>query len=332
MIQVSLVTKTKLCNMLFGRNLANPIFKWKKNVSPRFIISFFSSSSSGQSTRERILEASLAQVHNYGWSEEAIVHGVISSKLPPSYVGQIENKASDMIHFFMQKSNKNLKHYIQDSAPQLQHMHQSQVIAHVIQKRLEMNIPFIQHNRWHEAMALGAMPYNALQTAQHLEQLVSIIEEALQISDRLKISSPIGLVEKGAIGGIYFATELHLLTDSSPGYVDTWTFLKQRVQDLETTATIATQMDVTKNGVGFSRDQWIAASSVATSMAGALLSVLAPALTTGIHSVASSVIPHIVKHSTPIHATSSVKSSAKDYNVILEDLPPFESNKTEVTK
>jgi ubiquinone biosynthesis protein COQ9 len=174
-------------------------------------------------------------------------------------------------------------------------------------------------------MALGAMPYNALETAQHLEQLITIIEDALKVSDRLNIAAPLRLLEKGALGGVYFTTELHLLTDSSQDYGDTWTFLDARVKDLE----IAAQMGV--NGgipMPMNKDQVIAATSVASSMAGAVLSVLAPALTTGVQSVASSVFPHvsnIVMKNDLMNNNTQSKRSSKDFDVDMDDLPPFKT-------
>lgn len=281
---------------------------------------------SAKTPKETILAASLNHVQTYGWTEEAIAQGVISSGLPPSYIGRVEHKQSDLIHYFMKTSNDNLKKIIQESNELLKGMTHTQVISFVIRKRLEMNIPFIEQKRWHEGMALGAMPYNALETAQHLEQLITIIEDALKVSDRLNIAAPLGLLEKGALGGVYFTTELHLLTDSSQDYGDTWTFLDARVKDLETAAEMGVNGGIP---LPMNKDQIIAATSVATSMAGAVLSVLAPALTTGVQSVASSVFPHVsnivMKNDLMNNHNTQSKRSSKDFEVDMDDLPPFKT-------
>ena len=64
------------------------------------------------SSKETILAASLNHVQTYGWTEEAIVQGVLSSGLPPSYIGRVEHKQSDLIHYFMKTSNENLKNIV----------------------------------------------------------------------------------------------------------------------------------------------------------------------------------------------------------------------------
>lgn len=294
-----------------------------------------------KSPKETILAASLHHVSTHGWTEEAIAQGVISSGLPPSYIGKVEHKQSDLIHYFMKSSNQRLKQIIQESTSTLEQMTHTQVISFVIRKRLEMNIPFIQQKRWHEGMALGAMPYNALETAQHLEQLITIIEDALQVSDRRlhNISyAPLGILEKSALGGVYVTTELHLLTDSSQDYCDTWTFLDHRVKDLETAAQIGIHGVGGVRGVGgnmhlLNQNQVIAATSVATSMAGAVLSVLAPAFTTGVQTLASSVYPHvsnmIKKNDDDTNNNNTLsKRSSKDYEVNMDDLPPFDTTTT----
>lgn len=282
------------------------------------------------SSKETILAASLNHVQTYGWTEEAIVQGVLSSGLPPSYIGRVEHKQSDLIHYFMKTSNENLKNIVKESHALLENMTHTQVISFVIRKRLEMNIPFIQQNRWHEGMALGAMPNNALETAQHLEQLITIIEDALKVSDRLNIAAPLGLLERGALGAVYFTTELHLLTDSSQDYCDTWTFLDRRVKDLETAAQIS--MNTAGVSMPLNQDQVIAATSVATSMAGAVLSVLAPALTTGVQTVASSVFPQVsnIIMNNNLIKDKQTKSSSKDFEVNMDDLPPFKTVTSDV--
>ena len=45
-----------------------------------------------------------------------------------------------------------------------------------------------------------------------------------------------------SVGAIYGAAELHLLTDSSPGLNDTWTFLEREVEALRTVASVKSRL------------------------------------------------------------------------------------------
>lgn len=83
-------------------------------------------------------------------------------------------------------------------------------------------------------MALGARPDNAVRTASLVSDIGTIIQ-----SSCLSSSSP-GLgpfdsstVQRSIITGIYVATELHMLSDESAGFEESWRFLRERVGDVE---------------------------------------------------------------------------------------------------
>jgi len=194
-------------------------------------------------------------------------------------------------------------------------MTHSQVIEFAIRTRLEMNTPFVRSKRWHEGMALGAMPLNALETANHLETMVKIIEQAMM---RSSPNQSLSVLERGAIGAVYITTELHLLSDESEGYRDTWAFLNKRVRELE----LAAQSNFSAIP---SSDMLVAGAAVASSLAGAVISLVAPAAKTGIQAIAGSVVPQMMNFMQPQHVDSTVGTKAQDYD--FSDLPPFETEK-----
>ena len=62
------------------------------------------------------MDAALQNVHQHGWTEDAIAHGKVSNKkkYPPSSIGMMhdnQSKASDSIHYFMKECN--LKDHLQ---------------------------------------------------------------------------------------------------------------------------------------------------------------------------------------------------------------------------
>lgn len=260
-----------------------------------------------------ILAASLTHVHTHGWTEQALAQGVITSKLPPSYIGLIEDKKSEMVHYFMKDCNDRLKDELERKVD-IAKMTHTEVIEWCIRERLSMNIPFVKSKRWHEGMALGAMPLNALETANHLEEIVKIIEQGMMVSSSSRQS--IGILERGAIGAVYIATELHLLSDESNGFRDTWNFLDDRAKELESAAS-------SNLSIFPSPDMIVASSAVATSLAGAVISMAAPAAQAGVQTIAGSVVPQIMTFMQPPTIDSTVGTKAKDYD--LSDLPPFET-------
>ncbi len=229
-----------------------------------------SSSSLHEQYRKDILDAALQNVPQYGWTEDAIAHSIVSNKkYPPSFIGMMDDnhsKASELIHYFMKECNLKLKMHLEhlhstgttigkkdgngteaSTSPEssTKVMTHAELLEYGVKHRLEMVLPFVQSNRWSEGMALGATPYNAMSTASHLEELVSTLEQALLKIPSSKSTSTstsasasasatnLSPLERTAIGAVYVTTELHLLADTSPGYQDTWKFLHDRIQELD---------------------------------------------------------------------------------------------------
>eukprot|EP00979_Chaetoceros_neogracilis_P012918 scaffold3559_cov284-Chaetoceros_neogracile.AAC.16 len=271
----------------------------------------------------QILSAALSHVHTYGWTEQALAQGVLTSKLPPSYIGLITDKKSELIHFFMQDSNDRLSQALKEEDIEGKYKTHADIIEWAIKTRLEMNIPFVRSKRWAEGMALGAMPLNAYETANHLEDMVKIIESGMMRCGGNHDQQPLGVMGRGAIGAVYVATELHLLSDDSADHQDTWMFLKHRVRELE----LAAQNDFLAVP---SSDMLVAGAAVASSLGGAVLSLVAPAAAAGVQSMAGSVVPQIMKFMQPPTVDSTVGTYSQDYDV--SDLPPFETDKSTAKK
>ena len=87
----------------------------------RFTESFHSdgikdNDSPGNSEREesRILDASLAFVHEYGWTRDAISAGARSLDLPGTIHGIFPRGAYDLVAHFEQTSNDNLLNHLEE--------------------------------------------------------------------------------------------------------------------------------------------------------------------------------------------------------------------------
>ena len=132
-----------------------------------------------------------------------------------------------------------------------------------LKTRLEYLIPYLQSHRWHEGMALGVRgPANALQTRAQLQEMIDILVNAASFPP-----PALGTTDKMALGAVYVATELHMLTDTSPEYQETWSFLAQRMQEWERLTSC------TASGAAASFSSSSASSSSSSSPADALFVV-----------------------------------------------------------
>jgi rpsU-divergently transcribed protein len=301
--------------------------------------------------RKDILNSSLEHVHQYGWTEDSIAHGIVSNtkKYPPSFIGMMNDnhsKSSDLIHFFMKECNLKLKSHLDGRKMQTQMQSQGddgkvnmnanantnttdhgELLKYGIQHRLEMVIPFVRSNTWSQGMAVGATPYNAMSTASHLEEIVDILEDSLLADANTNSTSRRNLnpLERTAIGAVYVTTELHLLADTSPGYHDTWKFLNYSIDELDMIQQQQTMPQL-------NQETLVAGVAVASSLGGAVLSLMTPFARNGVGAMAGTIVPQVMNFmsyasSSTGNGASSASSStpgtmAKDYDV--SDLPPFD--------
>ena len=286
--------------------------------------------------KKDILFASLPHVHEHGWTDASIAHGVMSARYPPSTIGLVKNKGAELLAFFMDQCNIRLVEELE----QLHHKNKEKVsyedisrkysterIEQALRLRLEMVVPYIRSNRWHEGMALGAMyPSHALATSKQLNDMVEIIcRNSLIQKDRISRTNFLPTtLEKSAIVGVYIATELHLLADSSTGNIDTWKFLNQRIAGLDSLISKGVTYNLNVPG----QEIATATTAVATSLGGAVFSLAAPVLQTGSTAVASRIIPHIMnfvqaqndspnKHFVPNN--SVINNTYADQSVVSQD-------------
>jgi ubiquinone biosynthesis protein COQ9 len=228
------------------------------------------------------LKSALDKVHHHGWTNDALAAGTdcvkekfnnhSNTNMSMSVVGMIT--VDDLIAFCMDQWNVKLQQDLEqkrqhkdatcaDKAP-IYHSDEDPLEAG-IKTRLQYLIPYLQSRKWHEGMALGIMgPSNAHQTQQQLKEMIEIIVASAELPNML------GLPQKMALGAVYVATELHLLTDTSPDYQDTWVFLSYRMDDWRRLTSSLTS----SNSTAVASDIVFVASSVASSLLGGLVSLV----------------------------------------------------------
>lgn len=272
--------------------------------------------------RSEILRCALDRVPCEGWTEDALALGVLDANLPPTSIGLIKHRSSDLVSFFMTECNRRLDdelslNYV-PSWDDSTNISLRKKLGASIRLRLEMVRPYVESNRWHEGMAIGVQ--NSLETARQLESLVDIICK--------HVGGNFDPVQRAAIGGVYIATELHMLTDKSTGYEDTWVFMDDRIGDLESLAEVKNNLVSNPFGVmpPINPVAMAAMGHVVSSLTGAVVSLAIPAARGTVSAVTQmmSTSGHNELYASPLKNKVSESSSRDDD--ILYDLPPFETN------
>jgi ubiquinone biosynthesis protein COQ9 len=197
--------------------------------------------------RQELIRAALQKVHTLGWTQDAILAAILepspknnddNNNTSPTFAISMVGLVTpfELVAFCMDDWNAQLEQFLLHKKKQQQQQSQPwvQLYHEAIQFRLSLALPYIQSGQWHTAMALGATQ-NTMTTHGQVHRIVELMTTEEEDDDDASSSSttpPLAL-HQAAVGAIYVATELHLLTDRSPNYQDTWTFLEERLADYD---------------------------------------------------------------------------------------------------
>jgi len=172
-----------------------------------------------------LLQESLQQVPEHGWTRDAIAAAASSSSgASMACAGLIS--VPDLIAYSMDRWNEQLQTELRNQKWNASESPTDKIVW-ALQRRLSYVQDLVQAGRWHEGMAMGAHPDSLMQTQGQLAALMDIVLTETCPSDEFSI------IERFSLGAVYVAVELHMLSDKSTDYVDTWSFLKERVGDWE---------------------------------------------------------------------------------------------------
>jgi len=198
--------------------------------------------------KQALARAALKQVPKYGWTQHAITAAIMEdphNKLPLSMSGMFT--PTELVQWLMDDFNRQMR-----EDPELK----KRSVFEKLKWRLTQVIPLAQSGQWHHGMAMGLS--TPLTTRSQLHEFVGLV-------------APPGssTMYQTALGGIFVASELHLLTDSSPDFEETWKFLEARLDELE-------QGQIVNLSVASSIPM-AATTAVASSLLEGLISLLLPA-------------------------------------------------------
>jgi ubiquinone biosynthesis protein COQ9 len=217
------------------------------------------------SFKQRLAQASIKQVPSYGWTQDAITQAAIEDpKLNISMSGLLS--PTELVHWLMDDMNKRLRENKKQKEAEGTETDASTSIYNDIKWRLEQVVPLVQSGQWHRGMAIGLS--TPVTTRNQLHEFIEII------------SPPnVSTAYRTALGGTFVATELHLLSDTSPNYEGTWTFLQNRLNELEQHKDDPTQLLLISSSMKNTLDTSIpvmASMAVAQSLVDGLASLVVP--------------------------------------------------------
>lgn len=180
----------------------------------------------GLDEKTQVLQAALSHVPKLGWSEAAMVAGARDVGLSPAIIGAFPRKEAALVEFFMDESLQKLLDTIETQEDETSKMVLRERIVRLVRLRLEMQAPFISH--WAQALSIQAYPANLPSSFKQRAVLMDEIWHAA--GDR---SSDVDwYAKRGTLAAVYTATELYMLTDYSPSFRESWSFLERRVKDV----------------------------------------------------------------------------------------------------
>ncbi|CAL4923087.1 unnamed protein product [Urochloa decumbens] len=179
-----------------------------------------------QEEQEKVLRASLLHVPRMGWSESAMVAGARDVGISPAIVGAFPRKEAALVEFFMDDCLQQLMDRIDaGEGEQLKNLRLSERLSKLVWMRLEMQAPYI--SKWPQALSIQSQPANV---STSLKQRAVLVDEFWHAAG--DVGSDIDwYVKRTVLGGIYSTSEVYMLTDNSPEFRDTWTFVNRRIKD-----------------------------------------------------------------------------------------------------
>lgn len=180
---------------------------------------------SPEDSRQRLLQATLPHVPFDGWSERALTAGAGDAGIEPALAqNAFPGGAADLVKFFSGDMDRQMLERLGDQ--DLAAMKVRQRITTAIRTRLELLAPHREAVR--RGVAFLALPRHAALGLKCLYRTVDAIWYAAGDT-----ATDYNFYSKRLLlAGVYSATLLFWLNDSSEGFAATWAFLDRRIAEV----------------------------------------------------------------------------------------------------
>ena len=173
--------------------------------------------------RDAILPLALAEITEHGFSDAALnaaaeKTGINTAELKAAF----PNGGASLVEAFSHWADDRMAERMLEEPPE----RTRDRVTHAVKARLDVMAPHKDAAR--RAAAFLALPQNAPLAATLMMRSVDMMWRAA--GDRASDFSY--YTKRALLGGVYGATLIHWLSDSSEGHADTWVFLDQRIDDV----------------------------------------------------------------------------------------------------
>jgi ubiquinone biosynthesis protein COQ9 len=174
-------------------------------------------------TRDAILAYALAEISIHGFSDAALKTAAEKAHINASELkAEFPNGGTSLVEAFSHWADERMVERMQEGKAE----RTRERITNAVRARLDALAPHKDAAR--RAAAFLAQPQNAPLAASLMMRSVDLMWRAA--GDR---SSDFSYYTKRALlAGVYGATLVHWLSDSSEAHADTWTFLDRRIEDV----------------------------------------------------------------------------------------------------
>ncbi|KAK4872687.1 hypothetical protein RN001_014716 [Aquatica leii] len=185
----------------------------------------------------KILEASLPFVHEHGWSKTTISAGAESLGYPGITHGLFPRGGADLVNHFQKRSNEKLVDSLKKRVLVAKPDSGRVIVQEAVKNRLEMIVPYLA--RWPQAIAIMSLPQNV---STSLATLLTMTDDICYYAGDRSVDFN-WYARRVALAGLYKATELYLIQDTSPDFEKSWKFLDNRLAELSQVHNLVTKAD-----------------------------------------------------------------------------------------
>lgn len=132
----------------------------------------------------------------------------------------------ELVEHYTATRDQELIEQLRERQAELASLRVRQRITLAIRMRLELQQEYA--GTWHQALALQARPSNA---ARAIRQRAALVDELWHAAGDTSTDTS-WYTKRGLLAAVYASTELFSLSDTSPGFEDTWAFLDRRIDDV----------------------------------------------------------------------------------------------------
>mmetsp|Transcript_30491 Transcript_30491/g.75770 ORF Transcript_30491/g.75770 Transcript_30491/m.75770 type:complete len:368 (-) Transcript_30491:2377-3480(-) len=191
------------------------------------------------SLSHRILSAAMKHVAAHGWSDAALRAAATDLGYSAALLGQLPRGTGQLVEHFVEDCDSRLSVEVSRRHDELAGMTSRERLLAVMKWRLAMLEPVIE--TWASAVAIQAKPENVPTTLQLRALLAD--EMCIAAGPGLSLANAATAAgfgpasagwyaDRAAVAALYSASELFLLTDSSPNFADTHAFVEKRIIEM----------------------------------------------------------------------------------------------------